>query len=186
MRRLFSVLLSVFLCGCAVTPYVELSGPGKQRAGKCEPGVNKQLGIDLAEGVHLYVTAAHDGNETYISTQYILSAYPRSARVLSTHANLSVEPGLVLISEVRYSDKGFANDYERSTGDKSEDIVIEGKSLLDLDLAYAGVFNINYLVPSFSGTSAQLVLPSMLINGKRIDIAPITMKKKLTVVTFCM
>jgi hypothetical protein len=184
MRTLKALLLSITLSGCVISSYVELSGPGGQNDSKCDKGAYEQLSIDLPDGAHMYVTSAPAINGgTHIQTQFQASPSARRVapnRLLSLRAKLNVAPDSAPISQVRINNS-TTPQFVRAVGDQSDVIMINGVSLLETELALqSSLSNINYLVPNFSELSAKITLPSMLINGKRVDIPPVTMTKKMS------
>ena len=184
MRTLTALLLSMTLSGCVVGPYMELSGPGKQIDSKCNKGAYEKLSIDLPDEAHMYVISAPAPNGgTHVQTQLIASPSEKRVmpnRLLSPRAKLNVAPDSAPISAVTIN-LGSTPQFIRAAGDQSDAIVINGVPLLETELAaQSSLSNIDYLVPSFPELSAQITLPSMLINGKRVDIPPITMIKKVS------
>lgn len=186
MRRVFALFLALNLSGCSVLSYLEIAGAGaKQDDRRCFPGVFRSLSIKTGEKVSIDMETDYgeDGG-IEIRAQYVFSRPNPKVRLMSARATLSAPPGYALIDEV-HATGGNANYYKRAAGDAREEVLLRGTSILDLDIAEPGTFMIKYKAAGFSGSSTQLTLPSLMVDGKRVDIAPVTLTKRTKMVGLC-
>jgi len=188
MRRILALFLAVNIYGCAeIASYVEPSSESGRKVatlkGSCEKGAYRRLVIkkDLTTIV-LSTEYSKDGGFD-IETRLTHGWKSPKVQLASYRAILSTAPGYVLIDEVHATGRG-AQYYKRPAGDRQEEIILRGTPLLDIDLADTD-YVINYKIPAFDGLSTQLTLPSLLINGKNVDIEPITLTKKMSSFGVC-
>jgi hypothetical protein len=130
--------------------------------------------IDLPQGLKMDVQARINnsiGGTGYEIKTSVESPDHRAEKDISVNlvglrASLSTAPGYALIESTWR--------YKRAKQDKGEEVVIEGKSLRDIN-AFDKV--ITYSIPEFFETSTEITLPSMIVNGQRVDFTPITLHK---------
>jgi len=186
MRRVFALFLALNLSGCSVLSYVEIAGAGaKQYDGRCFPGVFRSLSMETREKVSIHMKTDYGGDGGIeINVDYDFDRPKPKVQLVSTHATLGAPPGYALIDEV-HATSGNANYYKRAAGDTREEVLLRGTSILDIDIAEPGTFMIKYKVANFSGSSTQLTLPGLMVNGKRVDMAPVTLTKRTKAVGLC-
>jgi len=182
--RLKLLLLSLLVSLGACAPVIGLSGPGKVSSQHCS--AEEWMLIDLPQGLHMDVRAEESGGEIDVKTSLYTSRDESSRmHVLATRAKISSAPGYALISSFTNLPYGRSAEirYSRVSGDKREELVFGGKPLADINLQ--GAVMISYRFPKFFGSSAEITLPALSINGQRADIAPILLTKKMNAIKYC-
>jgi len=174
-RFLFVVPLAAALSACVPASYIGLTGSGKinERSLCKDPG--EWMIVELPDNVELSVSPERADKEIEVRVDFRPRGRgkPAVVHLLSTRAIISTEPGYALIQKA-HGPHSF--QYDRAAGDKREEVVVNGKSLLETSVNDARIY---YTVPVFFGASSEVTLPPFTINGRRVDLPPITLHKRL-------
>lgn len=187
---MFVLPLALLLSACVPVSTIGLSGPGRvsERINTCRDPYG-EITLDLQPGLALRAHA--DFNDVIGGKGYRLRAYMESldksakvnpsVRLTALRATISTDPGYALIDRVSVD---YRNVYSRKEGDKTEEITFnDGTSLRELDIGAQSIME--YVIPDFFGPSTDITLPPLLIDGKRVGIAPITLYKKMSYIVVC-
>jgi len=184
-RVLLCAAAALLSSGCAIAPYIEPSGPGKLIFSDCNR-TSSTREIALSPRSNVRVSVSEELGRLKVSLKF--SAWQGMADIylMSAKAQLGSPPVSAPVERVGAHGPS-APLYRRANGDQREDVPINGRPLLNVNLAHEGeVGDIDFVFPSFSGPSAQLTLPGLQVNREIVNIEPIMLERKTAIRTLCV